>query len=152
MTGRKPLSSNTKTDEEKSLSTFFVVSLKEDRLFQIVDPRVLREGSLEQIRGVGELVRRCLRLQSEERPTMKEVAMELEGLRKISKHPWAGQEEVQEEGVGLMSRDQQSDLYESCRRRFFLSAGSCESTRGLDNLRCLFQKVYRVKQGVNRVA
>ncbi|GFQ00507.1 wall-associated receptor kinase-like 2 [Phtheirospermum japonicum] len=112
MTGRKPLSSNTKTDEEKSLSTFFVVSLKEDRLFQIVDPRVLREGSLEQIRGVGELVRRCLRLQSEERPTMKEVAMELEGLRKISKHPWAGQEEVQEEGVGLMSRDQQSDLYE----------------------------------------
>ncbi|KAK6125983.1 hypothetical protein DH2020_040291 [Rehmannia glutinosa] len=107
MTGRKPLS-NTKNDDEKSLSTFFVVSIKEDRLFQIVDPRVLREGSLEQIKAVGELVRRCLRLKSEERPTMKEVAMELEGLRKLSRHPWT-QQEVQEENVGLLS--EQSDLY-----------------------------------------
>ncbi|KAL6503265.1 hypothetical protein OROHE_023894 [Orobanche hederae] len=110
MTGRKPLNSSTKNDEEKSLSTFFVVSIKEDRLFQIVDPRVLREGSLEQIRAVGELVKRCLRLRSEERPTMKEVVMELEGLRKISKHPWAGQEVHEEEGVGLMT-EEQSDLY-----------------------------------------
>ncbi|KAL0316418.1 UNVERIFIED_CONTAM: Wall-associated receptor kinase [Sesamum radiatum] len=107
MTGRRPLA-NTKNEEEKSLATFFVVSLKEDRLFQILDPRVLREGSLEQIRSVAELVKRCLRLHSEERPTMKDVAMELEGLRKLSKHPWA-QEEVEEEGVGLMS--EQSDLY-----------------------------------------
>ncbi|KAL3622758.1 hypothetical protein CASFOL_033366 [Castilleja foliolosa] len=123
MTGRKPLSSKTKTDEEKSLSTFFVVSLKEDRLFQIVDPRVLREGSLEQIKGMGELVRRCLRLQSEERPTMKEVAMELEGFRKISRHPWAGQDEVHEEGVGLMGHDQQSDLYEVPIDSGFISTG-----------------------------
>ncbi|KAG8377042.1 hypothetical protein BUALT_Bualt09G0126900 [Buddleja alternifolia] len=94
MTGRKPLS-NTKNEEEKSLSTFFVVSLKEDRLFQIVDPRVLREGSLEQIKNVGELVKRCLKLHSEERPSMKEVMMELEGLRKLSKHPWS-QQEVEE--------------------------------------------------------
>ncbi|KAK4392331.1 Wall-associated receptor kinase [Sesamum angolense] len=107
MTGRRPLA-NTKNEEEKSLATFFVVSLKEDRLFQILDPRVLREGSLEQIRSVAELVKRCLRLHSEERPTMKDVAMELEGLRKLSKHPWA-QEEVEEEGVGLIS--EQSDLY-----------------------------------------
>ncbi|KAL0426225.1 UNVERIFIED_CONTAM: Wall-associated receptor kinase [Sesamum latifolium] len=107
MTGRRPLA-NTKNEEEKSLATFFVVSLKEDPLFQILDPRVLREGSLEQIRSVAELVKRCLRLHSEERPTMKDVAMELEGLRKLSKHPWA-QQEVEEEAVGLMS--QQSDLY-----------------------------------------
>ncbi|KAL0333181.1 UNVERIFIED_CONTAM: Wall-associated receptor kinase [Sesamum angustifolium] len=107
MTGRRPLA-NTKNEEEKSLATFFVVSLKEDRLFQILDPRVVREGSLEQIRSVAELVKRCLRLHSEERPTMKDVAMELEGLRKLSKHPWA-QQEVEEEGVGLMS--EQSDLY-----------------------------------------
>ncbi|KAG8377044.1 hypothetical protein BUALT_Bualt09G0127100 [Buddleja alternifolia] len=109
MTGRKPLS-NTKNEGEKSLSTFFLVSLKEDRLFQIVDPRVLREGSLEQIKTIGELVKRCLRLHNEERPSMKEVAMELEGLRKLSKHPWS-QQEVEEEAVGLMSEQQPSDLY-----------------------------------------
>ncbi|KAK4478450.1 hypothetical protein RD792_013925 [Penstemon davidsonii] len=108
MTCRKPLT-NTKSDEDKSLATFFVVALKENRLFQIMDPRVLREGSLEQIRIVGELVKRCLKLQGEERPTMKEAAMELESLRKLSKHPWAGQE-VEEEEIGLMS-EQTSDLY-----------------------------------------
>ncbi|KAL0344439.1 UNVERIFIED_CONTAM: Wall-associated receptor kinase [Sesamum radiatum] len=82
--------------------------IKRRPLVPNLDPRVLREGSLEQIQSVAELVKRCLRLHSEERPTMKDVAMELEGLRKLSKHPWA-QQEVEEEGVGLMS--QQSDLY-----------------------------------------
>ncbi|KAK4478443.1 hypothetical protein RD792_013918 [Penstemon davidsonii] len=108
MTGRKPLS-NTKSDDEKSLATFFVMSLKENRLFQIMDPRVLREGSLEQIQSVGELVKRCLKLHGEERPTMNEVAMELESLKQFSRHPWTEQE-IQEEGIGLMSEDP-SDLY-----------------------------------------
>ncbi|KAK4483789.1 hypothetical protein RD792_010993 [Penstemon davidsonii] len=86
------------------------MSIKENRLFQIVDPRVLREGSLEQIQSIGELVKRCLKLHGEERPTMKEVTMELEGLRKFSKHPWSEQDQVQEEEIGFMS-EQTSDLY-----------------------------------------
>ncbi|KAK6152531.1 hypothetical protein DH2020_015166 [Rehmannia glutinosa] len=110
MTGRKPLSS-TKSDQEKELGHFFfVVSLKENSLFQIIDHRVLREGSLEQIRTVGELVNRCLKLHGEERPTMKEVVMELEGLRKFSRHSWIVQNDVEEEGVGLINEDL-SDLY-----------------------------------------
>lgn len=109
MTGKKPLS-NTEIEGVKSLATYFVVSLKENRLFQIVDARVLREGSLEQIQAIGELVKRCLKLHGEERPTMKEVVMELEGLRKLSKHPWTHQQDVQEEAVGLMS-EEPSDLY-----------------------------------------
>lgn len=108
MTGRKPLS-NTKIDHEKSLSTFFVVAMRENRLFQILDARVLREGSLEQLQSVGELVKRCLKMHSEERPTMKEVAMELESARKFNKHPWI-QQEVEEETVGLMN-EESSDLY-----------------------------------------
>ncbi|KAL0426228.1 UNVERIFIED_CONTAM: Wall-associated receptor kinase-like 9 [Sesamum latifolium] len=108
MTARKPLS-NTKTSKEKSLATFFVVSMKENRLFQILDPRVLKEGSLEQLRAVGDLVKRCLKLHGEERPTMKEVVTELESLRKFTKHPWV-QQQVQEEAVGLMS-EESLDLY-----------------------------------------
>ncbi|KAL0316416.1 UNVERIFIED_CONTAM: hypothetical protein Sradi_5519800 [Sesamum radiatum] len=83
--------------------------MKENRLFQILDPRVLKEGSLEQLRAVGELVKRCLKLHGEERPTMKEVVTELESLRKFTKHPWV-QQQVQEEAVGLMS-EESSDLY-----------------------------------------
>ncbi|KAH6798358.1 hypothetical protein C2S51_034842 [Perilla frutescens var. frutescens] len=107
MTGRKPLS-NTKNDQEKSLATFFVMSMKEDRLFKIIDPRVMREGSMKQIQDLAQLVKRCVKMNSENRPTMKEVAMELEGSRKLSKHPWTEQQ-VQEEDVPLMN--EQSDLY-----------------------------------------
>lgn len=109
MTGRKPLS-NTKINDEKRLSTFFLMSLKSNSLFQILDPRVRREGSLEQLQAVAELIKRCLKLHSEERPTMKEVAMELEGVRKFSSYPWI-QPEVQEEAVGWTSPVDATDLY-----------------------------------------
>ncbi|KAL7092677.1 hypothetical protein ACP275_12G178600 [Erythranthe tilingii] len=107
MTGRKPLS-NTENDKEKSLATFFVMSVKEDRLFQVVDPRVMREGSMEQIQAAGQLVKRCLKMEGEERPTMREVAMELEALRKFSKNPWAQQPP---EDQGAPSTSEQADLY-----------------------------------------
>ncbi|CAK9168798.1 unnamed protein product, partial [Ilex paraguariensis] len=46
----------------------------------------------------------------EDRPTMKEIAMELEGLRKFTKHPWVHQQK-NEEVVGLMSESEPADLY-----------------------------------------
>ncbi|XP_011077536.1 wall-associated receptor kinase 2 [Sesamum indicum] len=107
MTGKKPLAP-TKSEEERNLATCFIMSMKENRLFQIVEPRILREGSLEQLQAVGELVKRCLNLRGEERPTMKEVAMELEGLRRNTKHPWTQQENT-EENEALLG--EQSDLY-----------------------------------------
>ncbi|KAH6824750.1 hypothetical protein C2S53_010825 [Perilla frutescens var. hirtella] len=128
MTGRKPLST-TKSDQEKSLATFFVMSMKEDRLFKILDPRVLREGSMKQIQDVAQLVKRCVKMNSEDRPTMKEVAMELEGSRKLSKHPWTEQQ-VQEEDVPLMN--EQSDLYAVPMSSGF-STGEYSGNRSLDS-------------------
>ncbi|KAL0344442.1 UNVERIFIED_CONTAM: Wall-associated receptor kinase [Sesamum radiatum] len=107
MTGRKPLSTGT-TDKERNLATYFITSITEDRLFQILEPRILKEGNLEQLHAVNELVRSCLKLNGEERPTMKEVTMELERLRKRSSHPWV-QHEIPEESIGLTTED--SDLY-----------------------------------------
>ncbi|KAL1545473.1 hypothetical protein AAHA92_22198 [Salvia divinorum] len=49
-----------------------------------------------------------------DKPTMKEVAMELEGLRKFNKHPWANQAMDEEESVGLMNQNDVAavaDLY-----------------------------------------
>lgn len=128
MTGRKPLST-VKNDQEKSLATFFVMSMKEDRLFKILDPRVLGEGSMKHIQDVAQLVKRCLKMNSEDRPTMKEVAMELEGLRKLSKHPWTEQV-VQEEDVPLMN--EQSDLYAVPMSSGF-STGEYSGNRSLDS-------------------
>ncbi|KAL2509857.1 Wall-associated receptor kinase 2 [Forsythia ovata] len=110
LTGKIPLDIQ-RSQEEKNLATHFIMSVKENRLFSILEPRVLREGTLEQLQSIAELVKRCLSLNGENRPTMKEVAMELEGLRKFTKHPWANQS-VQEQGVGLMNNQSEaSDLY-----------------------------------------
>ncbi|KAL4557907.1 hypothetical protein LXL04_036101 [Taraxacum kok-saghyz] len=109
VTGLKPLCVS-RTNLEKNLATYFVKSMKENRLFQIVDSRVLREGSLEQLQAVAELVKRCLNVLGEDRPTMKEVAMELEGLRKFTTHPWVPQQ-TPEESRSLILEVEECDLY-----------------------------------------
>ena len=85
--------------------------MKENRLFEIVEPRVLREGTLEQLQVVGDLVKRCLNVHGNDRPTMKEVAMELEGLKKLKTHPWS-QNQTNEETRSLILEVEQSDLHE----------------------------------------
>ncbi|KAM7481495.1 hypothetical protein LguiB_006078 [Lonicera macranthoides] len=106
LTGKKPLSPE-RMQEERNLATYFIMALKQNRLFQILEPRILEEGTLDQLQATAELVKRCLSLNSQDRPTMKEVAMELEGLRKFTKHPWVIQQS-HEETECLMS---ESDLY-----------------------------------------
>jgi len=106
LTGKKPLCQE-RAQEERNLATYFIIAMKENHLFQILEPRILKEGTLEQLQATAELVKRCLNLNGEDRPTMKEVAMELEGLRKFTKHPWVIQQS-DEETESLMS---ESDLY-----------------------------------------
>ncbi|XP_073034512.1 wall-associated receptor kinase 2-like [Primulina eburnea] len=111
LTGKKPIDME-RSQEERNLTTHFVMAIKENRLFQVLDPRVIREGSLEQLQAVADLIKRCLDLNGEDRPTMKEVARELEGLRKFNQHPWAQQPEIHEESAGLMNNGAESnDLY-----------------------------------------
>ncbi|XP_042482395.1 wall-associated receptor kinase 5-like [Macadamia integrifolia] len=87
LTGKKPILSEG-SEECKSLAMHFVSSLKDDNLFQILNYQVLNEGNKEQLVAVAKLARRCLKLNGEYRPTMKEVAMELESLRTLYEHPW----------------------------------------------------------------
>ncbi|KAH0632159.1 hypothetical protein KY284_034945 [Solanum tuberosum] len=104
LTGIKPISRD-KNNEDKNLAECFILSMRKNQLFQILDRRVVREGSLEQLQKVAELVKNCLRLHGEHRPTMKEVAMELESLQKFTKNnPWAdghGHEENEDESTDL---------------------------------------------------
>ncbi|KAK1411310.1 hypothetical protein QVD17_37857 [Tagetes erecta] len=110
ITGKKPIGAD-RNNEEKNLATYFVNSVKENRLFEIVEPRLLREGTFEQLQAVGDLVKRCLSLIGHDRPTMKEVAVELEGLRKFTTHPWV-QQQTCNETTSLVLEIEQSDLYD----------------------------------------
>ncbi|XP_021834112.1 putative wall-associated receptor kinase-like 16 [Prunus avium] len=68
-------------EAERSLARLFVSAMEEDRLERILDCRIVNEQNIGTVRNVARLAKRCLRLKGEERPTMKDVAMELEGMR-----------------------------------------------------------------------
>ncbi|KAM7478158.1 hypothetical protein LguiA_026371 [Lonicera macranthoides] len=80
LTGQKPISS-TESDEVRSLSTYFLQAMEENRIFDIIDERVRNESLKEEIIRVANLARRCLNLSGKKRPTMKEVEMELETIK-----------------------------------------------------------------------
>ncbi|XP_050108742.1 putative wall-associated receptor kinase-like 16 isoform X5 [Malus sylvestris] len=99
-----------RSEEERNLANFFVCLMKEDRLNEILDDDILNERNIETIKTVANLAKRCVRLKGEDRPTMKEVAMELEGMRITEKHPWGKAEICSEETECLLGRVN-SDAY-----------------------------------------
>uniref|UniRef100_A0A803M6L8 Protein kinase domain-containing protein n=1 Tax=Chenopodium quinoa TaxID=63459 RepID=A0A803M6L8_CHEQI len=64
-------------------------ALKEDRLFEILDKDLVNDDVIEQLKKVANLARRCLKLKGEDRPTMKEVARELGGIKGVGLHSWS---------------------------------------------------------------
>ncbi|KAH0752277.1 hypothetical protein KY285_005425 [Solanum tuberosum] len=105
LTGLKPVIRDG-NEEQKNLADYFASSMNKNRLFQILDRRVLQEGNFEQLQKMAELVKNCLNLQGEDRPTMKEVAIELEGLRTFT-----GISSFNQHGQRDNNQDELSDLY-----------------------------------------
>nr|DAD24386.1 TPA_asm: hypothetical protein HUJ06_025850 [Nelumbo nucifera]DAD24418.1 TPA_asm: hypothetical protein HUJ06_025882 [Nelumbo nucifera] len=93
LTGEKPLSFQ-RSLEERNLAAYFVSAINESHLLQIIESELLDdECVIEQIFVVADLAKRCLNIMGEERPTMKEVAMELEGLKRLKIYSCVQQEE-----------------------------------------------------------
>ncbi|KAB2011412.1 hypothetical protein ES319_D09G018200v1 [Gossypium barbadense] len=67
LTGQKPISAE-QSEPVRSLNS----------LFNILDPMVVKDGPEQEIIVVALLAKRCLNLNGKRRPTMKQVAMELE--------------------------------------------------------------------------
>ncbi|CAH1424278.1 unnamed protein product [Lactuca virosa] len=67
--------------DEKSLATHFVVAMEEGRILSILDEMNVKEGSMSELLSIANLALRCLNLNGKNRPTMKEVVIELEGMR-----------------------------------------------------------------------
>ncbi|KAF3485149.1 hypothetical protein F2Q69_00054702 [Brassica cretica] len=76
----------------KHLVSYFASAMKEKRLHEIIDGQVMNEDNQKAIQEVARIAVECTRLMGEERPRMKEVAAELEGLRGTkTKHKWSEQ-------------------------------------------------------------
>ncbi|CAH1436746.1 unnamed protein product [Lactuca virosa] len=80
LTREKPISL-TKFGEHRSLVAYFMEAVEEGRVLSILDAMVVKEGSMSELLAIANLALRCLNLNGKNRPTMKEVSIELEGMR-----------------------------------------------------------------------
>jgi len=80
----------------------FLSCLKQDKLFEAIQVGILNDDNKKEIKEVAILAARCLRLRGDERPSMREVAMELDGIRLMEKHPWNDTEQNFEESQLLL--------------------------------------------------
>ena len=124
LTGKKALSFD-RPEEERSLAIYFISFLKDNKLFEILEKHIAKEGKAEHLREVANLAKRCLSLKGEDRPTMKEVATELEGLRKVEMHSWVNVDSNSEETQFLLGETSDSYKY----------SASSKSTNVYDSVR-----------------
>uniref|UniRef100_M1A7Y5 ATP binding protein n=1 Tax=Solanum tuberosum TaxID=4113 RepID=M1A7Y5_SOLTU len=101
LTGRKALCFE-RPAEERSLAQYFISSVEKGLLLDILDDNIVYDKTNEEkLKNVVMLAQRCLNVKGGERPTMKEVAAELEaGLR--LKHSWAETDRHSEEKESLL--------------------------------------------------
>ncbi|KAK1402786.1 putative wall associated kinase-like 2 [Heracleum sosnowskyi] len=81
LTGQKPILAPRPDDEGRSLVTHFVLAMEEDRILDILDHQITKEGGKEELIAFSKLAYRCLYLNGRRRPTMKQVAAELESIK-----------------------------------------------------------------------
>ena len=96
LTRRKALSFD-RPENERCLAMHFLTKFKEQRVLEIVDEKIRTHGVFEQLMEVAILARKCLELKGEDRPDMKEVAMELQGIRRKEVRSWSLNVELFEE-------------------------------------------------------
>ncbi|CAM0885339.1 unnamed protein product [Alopecurus aequalis] len=74
-----------RSSEGDGLVTHFIELLAEGNLVEILDPQVVDEGG-SQVEDVASLAASCVKIKAEERPSMRQVEMTLEGLRAPKEH------------------------------------------------------------------
>ncbi|KAJ0485198.1 putative protein kinase RLK-Pelle-WAK family [Helianthus annuus] len=80
LTGERPISL-TRFGENITLIAHFTSAMEERRVMSIFDALVIKESTVDELMIVANLAMRCLNLNGKYRPTMKEVAIELETIR-----------------------------------------------------------------------
>ncbi|KAL9674030.1 hypothetical protein QQ045_030296 [Rhodiola kirilowii] len=125
LTSRKAVSSD-RSLEERSLATFFLSSLKDGCLIDLVDPLVKQEATEKEIMAVANIAKLCLNLSGKKRPNMKEVMVELEGIRMahISVTPVASNNKPKQTEVMALIPGLLDDMSYSTQSESFTDTGS----------------------------
>ncbi|CAI9271229.1 unnamed protein product [Lactuca saligna] len=80
LTREKPISL-TRFGENRSLATHFMLAMEEGRAMSVFDAMIVKEGFRTELLSIANLAMRCLNFNGKNRPTMKEVSIELECIR-----------------------------------------------------------------------
>lgn len=89
LTGQKAI--RAMSEEDRSLTSWFLSHMENSCLLDIIDSQVLQEGLKKEFFTIANLANRCLSLDGKKRPTMKEVLLEIEAVLSIHlvhKHEW----------------------------------------------------------------
>ncbi|KAJ6392995.1 hypothetical protein OIU77_022467 [Salix suchowensis] len=96
------------SEERRCLAIRFILLMEENRILDILDERLVEQDREEQVIVVANLARKCLNLNGRSRPTMREVAIEVEQIR-LSKGALHAQQSSKElENI----RDEAPNLWE----------------------------------------
>ncbi|MED6216719.1 hypothetical protein PIB30_010467 [Stylosanthes scabra] len=107
LTGRKALCFDMPEDD-RNLAMYFISSMNKGGLLHILDNQITDEAKPEQVMEFSNIAKRCLNLKGEERPTMKEVATELEGLRMMENQRWESDRSCLNETENMLSASSSS--------------------------------------------
>ncbi|KAJ3680190.1 hypothetical protein LUZ60_016468 [Juncus effusus] len=88
LTRKPPICFDETDGEGKCLSSIFLSALKENQLNEMLDEQIKNHEDMEIITQVADLAKECLNIKGDERPTMKEVAENLDRIIKLKQHPW----------------------------------------------------------------
>nr|GMD94396.1 wall-associated receptor kinase-like 1 [Ipomoea batatas] len=109
-----PISFEVDDDEDRSLVTRFLLCMEENNLWEILDVEVSEQGKKEDVMAIAWLAQRCLNYNGKKRPTMKEVAAELDAIRASNPHLALAMKTLETESVGYME-DEISIVPKGCR-------------------------------------
>ncbi|KAL8063328.1 hypothetical protein ABFX02_01G020700 [Erythranthe guttata] len=105
LTGLKPILTSDENEEQRSLVIHFLSTVEENRgLKTILDPRIIEHGVNEEHIAVADLAKRCLNLSGRKRPTVREVAMVLDSIRK-SENPSFVEDKISTETESFVLSD-----------------------------------------------
>lgn len=109
---------------QRNLATYFLASMEANNLDAILHSQVSEKDAKEDVIAVARLVKRCLNVTGKMRPTMKEVAMELETLR-ITKRSSVVNDGPEEEIVFETKPAMFSDIEYTCTTKSSSSKTNC---------------------------
>ena len=130
LTSMKPLPPPDESGNWRNLAMEFILHMENSTLFDIVDARFLEEAKEEELLAVANVAMRCLNSFGKQRPTMKEVASALEGIRSPRSPSTTEQNHPREDDM-VMEMESISDDHMSS-RSFFCSEHSIGDSRSFE--------------------